>query len=348
MKFYINGKFLSHRITGVERYAHEICKQIDVIISEENLIDKFVILIPKGTKCELKLKNIQIREIGILKDNLWEQISLPNYVRSNKGMLINLCNVAPIFSPGIVCVHDVKIKARPSDFSKKFLLWYRFVFSKIIKKSKNVITVSEFSKNEIIKYYKVDPTKISIIYNSWQHFSNIDYDDSIIQRLNLGCQKYFFAMSSLEPNKNIKWIFEVANKNKDTQFVIAGSLNKKVFAKSFNQQVPTNVKLIGYVSDSEAKSLMKNSYAFLFPTFYEGFGIPPLEAVSSGCKRIVVSDISVMHELFGDTANFINPNEYNYSLDNLKEIDPGVLSKFSWHSSAKQLLKIAYKAKDGV
>lgn len=93
--------------------------------------------------------------------------------------------------------------------------------------------------------------------------------------------------------------------------------------------------VLGYVSDEEAKTMMRDCKAFLFPTFYEGFGIPPLEAMSAGAKNIYVSDTAVMHEIFEDSVQYINPTKYNFVLKKDKIINSeDILAKYSWKKSA--------------
>ena len=146
-------------------------------------------------------------------------------------------------------------------------------------------------------------------------------------------------MCSLEPNKNFRWIAEEAKRNSNCIFAVAGSINKKVFADGMGFECPDNMKLLGYVSDEEAKTMMRDCKAFLFPTFYEGFGIPPLEAMSAGVKNIYVSDTAVMHEIFEDSVQYINPNQYNdvFNSDVVSTEDSigRVLSKYSWKKSAE-------------
>ena len=189
-------------------------------------------------------------------------------------------------SPGIVCIHDVKIKATPQYFSKKFRLWYEILFGNATKRAKKIITVSEFSKSEIVKYFKVDPDNITVIPNAWQHYERIGYDESALSTYGLEKNNYYFSMCSLEPNKNFKWIAEEARKNADMTFAVAGSINRNVFSEGLGFELPPNMKLLGFVSDEEAKTLMRDCSAFLFPTFYEGFGIPPLEAISAGAHKL--------------------------------------------------------------
>lgn len=331
---FVNGRFLLHKITGVERYARELLAELDNII----MPGEIELLIPPETIDIPCYKNIRIKKVGRFHNRLWEQISLPIYVKKSKGLSLNLCNAAPILSPGIVCIHDVKIKARPKDFSKKFLIWYTALFFNACKRAKRIITVSEFSKREIINYYHVDPTRISVIPNGWQHYNRVDYDENALEKYGLGKSKFFFSMSSMEPNKNFKWIAETARMNSDEVFAVAGSVNKKIFADGLGFECPENMKLLGYISDEEAKTLMRDCKAFLFPSHYEGFGIPPLEAISAGCNNVIVSDTEVMHEIFEDSVTYLDPNKPNSIVGEKKQDGNAILSKFSWGEvSAPQL-----------
>ena len=328
-KVVINGRFLTHRITGVERYAREITAELDKKVAYGDV----VIAIPPETRDIPKYNNIKVVRVGKLHNRLWEHISLPLYTKRQRAISLNLCNVGPLPSPGIVCIHDVKVKATPQFFSKKFLMWYNLLFSNTTKRAKRIITVSEFSKAEIIKYFKVDPDKITVIPNAWQHYERIGYDDNALKKYGLEKDNYFFSMCSLEPNKNFKWIAEVARQMPNEVFAVAGSINKKIFIEGLGFHCPDNMKLLGYVSDEEAKTMMRDCRAFLFPTFYEGFGIPPLEAISAGAKQVVVSDTEIMHEIYGDSVVYINPMVYEMNLTT-GEKNKKVLDKYSWEKSA--------------
>lgn len=321
-KIIINGRFLTQRITGVQRYAREICRELDMLLKPNEV----VMAVPPETIDIPEYENIRVVKVGKFHNRLWEQISFPLYVMRHGAVSLNLCNVSPLLSPGIVCIHDMKIKATPQFFSTKFLLWYKLLFFNATKRAKKIITVSNFSKSEIIKYYGVDEHRIIVAPNGWQHFARIEYDENALSKFGLEKDMYYFAMSSLEPNKNFKWIAEQAVKNRSELYVVAGSINEKVFSEGLGFECPENMKLIGYISDGEAKTLMRDCKAFLFPSFYEGFGIPPLEAMSSGAKRIVVSDIPVMHELFADSVDFIDGSSKKTSVD--------ILNDYSWNKSA--------------
>lgn len=336
----INGRFLLHRTTGVERYAREILEELDKII----LPGSVTMAVPPETENIPTYTNIRVVRVGKFKNRLWEHLSFPWYVHKQKGISLNLCNVAPLPSPGIVCIHDVKIKATPQYFSKKFLLWYEILFGNAVRRAKAIITVSEFSKNEICKYYHVNAQKIHVITNAWQHYERIGYDENALKKYELEKNNFYFSMCSLEPNKNFKWIAEEAKNNSNISFAVAGSINKEVFSEGLGFELPSNMKLLGFVSDEEAKTLMRDCKAFLFPTFYEGFGIPPLEAISAGARQVVVSDTEVMHEIFGEGVIYIDPNDYTSDLTNLSGISneqiSELLKKYSWKKSADNLLNL--------
>lgn len=335
----VNGRFLLHRTTGVERYTREILQELDKIVEKGEI----KLAVPKEAKEIPDYKNIKVVKVGRLQNILWEHISFPLYVAKNKGISLNLCNVSPLISPGIVCIHDVKIKAKPEYFSKKFLLWYNLLFWNACKRAKKIITVSEFSKHEIMKYYHVSDDRVTVIPNAWQHYQRIGYDENALDKYDLNKDNYYFSICSLEPNKNLKWIAEVAKRNPKQVFVVAGFINKRVFAEGLGFESPDNMKLLGYISDEEAKTLMRDCNAFLFPTFYEGFGIPPLEAISAGCKKIVVSDTEVMHEIFEDSVNYVDPKECKDNLLGIRAYDGKILEKYSWKKSANQLRSILVK-----
>lgn len=338
-KIIINGRFLTHRITGVERYAREILSELDKLVNEGEI----ELVVPPETTDIPNYMNIGVSIVGRFHNRMWEHISFPLYVAKKQGISLNLCNVAPLPSPGIVCIHDVRIKAAPEYFSKKFLLWYNLLFRNETKRAKGIITVSEFSKSEIMKYYHVDADRIAVIPNAWQHYKRIGYDEGALKKYGVEKGRYFFSMCSLEPNKNFRWVAEVAKKNPEQVFAVAGSVNEKVFAEGLGFQCPENMRLLGYVSDEEAKTLMRDCRAFLFPTFYEGFGIPPLEAISAGTRCVVVADTAVMHEIFGDSVVYVDPYDHGASFKDIqgRETDEEerqrVLEKYSWEKSARAL-----------
>lgn len=148
-------------------------------------------------------------------------------------------------------------------------------------------------------------------------------------------------MSTLAANKNFKWILYAAKNNPDEQFAIAGGGKLKGAAEAEGFAELPNIRFLGYVSDEDAKTLMANCKAFLFPTLYEGFGIPPLEAIACGAPRIIVSDTPCVHEIYGNNAEYID--QTNYKNAKITEgkicVSAEILEKYSWKKSAEKLLE---------
>ena len=302
---YINGRFLTQKTTGVQRYAIEVTKQLDKIESDY----RFVVLAPKkGIIQSLELTNIEILNIGNLTGHLWEQISLPLYIirHNRKAKLLNMCNIAPILFPGYTVIHDISFKTHPEHLSKKFSLWYRFITKLNIKRYNHIFTVSEFSKNEILDNYHINKSKVSITYNSAEHVKKIKPDNNILTKFGLKDKDFYFSLGSKSPHKNHKYIVECAKNNPEELFVVSGN-NSNVFKNENDEkQYIKNLIYTGYLTDEEIVALYKNCKAFIFPSLYEGFGVPPLEALECGCKNIILSDIPVFREIYRNGVIFVD------------------------------------------
>ncbi len=303
MKYAVNGRFLAQKVTGVQRYAREILLELDKIVSPNEIC----IVCAKDATDIPEYKNISIVFLGKKSSMRWFQFTFPKYCKKNKLISLNLCGSAPFIDPGIVCMHDLGFFHYPKFVTKKFYLWAKLQTKNSIKKAKGIISVSEFSKNDIKRWFPKMKQQISVIPNAWQHTQRIGLNNDILDKYSLTKGEYFYSLSSIAPNKNLLWIVNTAINNPEYMFVISGGINNRNFAKS-SISIPDNVKLTGYVSDEETKALMSNCRAFVFPSFFEGFGIPPLEAIANGAPEIIISDTECMHEIYGDCAHYIDPN----------------------------------------
>lgn len=352
----IDGLFLTQRITGIQRYAYELCLEIDKIITQNEI----ELLVPANIEAEFEANIPQYNNIEVIRYGKhcgikWQQIDLARYLKKNKREGIFLTNILPLMCPrGIMAIHDVSYKANPDFFTSKrdriSALWHRLNYWWAAKSKMQILTVSNFSKKELIKYYHIEENRIEVVNNAWQHIQRINTSTDTFEKYSMLKEKeYYFAMSTLAPNKNFRWIIEAAKQNPDKTFAIAGGGALKENEEA--QQI-RNLYLLGYVSDEDAKTLMKNCKAFLFPTLYEGFGIPPLEAIACGTKHIIVSDTPCMHEIYGEYATYISPKEYTHiDFDKLDCLDKvhnfeTLLDKYSWKVSAKKIVSLLIDRQD--
>lgn len=344
-KFAINGRFVVRKQTGQERFARELINELDGISKR----GEFTLVVPKYATDIPNLQNIEVIRYGNLKSHIWEQIDFLYYIKKHNLISVNLTTKCPLFSPDIVCLHDACIfemrkLLTHNLYGKMSYIWHYLIFKVAALKAKKILTVSCYSKKRLMHYLKIPSDKIAIIYNSWQHFNRVKTDNNVFSKLpaNIKRKDYYLAVSSLAPQKNFVWIKEVAKKNPTKQFVICGGSGGFTNTKE-QESEPENLYFTGYLTDGEVKALMSNCRAFIHPAIYEGFGIPPLEAMSCGAE-LILSKATCLPEIYENSAHYINPYDYNVDLEALlaQKIEPStcVLNKFSWHQEAAKLYEI--------
>ncbi|MBP0589686.1 glycosyltransferase family 4 protein [Paraburkholderia sp. LEh10] len=354
MAFAINGKFTSQPMTGVQRVAYELTRAMQMRESPGNELEIFVPQNAMEPGASLKRQ----RRFPWLRGTLWEQITLPIAARGRT--LVNLCNTSPLLKRRqVVMVHDMAVYDVPAGFSKKFLMWYRLCFSILPKLEPQVLTVSAFSKRRICHHLKIDESRIAVIPPGADHLDRVVPDHRVIDRLQIENDAYCVIVGSLDPRKNLQRVLDaIGNLShlRDVKFVIVGGKNQRIFADEHMEEARLSRQVVwaGFVSDSELKALYEHAGCLVFPSLYEGFGLPPLEAMYCGCPVIASSRTSIP-EACGDAAMYCDATSaediaekislmMNNSALRQQYREKGIAHarEYRWDYSAQRLLDVLY------
>jgi glycosyltransferase involved in cell wall biosynthesis len=171
-----------------------------------------------------------------------------------------------------------------------------------------VVTVSQFSKSQLIEHCRIEESKIEVIGLGKEHMLSLEPEPDIIGSNQLAEKGYVLAVSSMNPSKNFANIVKAIEllREVDYQIVIAGGTNGKVFGEA-NMPYSDKVKMVGYVTDRQLRALYDGAACFLFPSKYEGFGLPPLEAMTCGTP-VIVSKSASLPEVCGEATLYCDPN----------------------------------------
>ncbi|MFA6119461.1 MAG: glycosyltransferase family 1 protein [Parachlamydiales bacterium] len=268
-------------------------------------------------------------EIIILNSRIYsikEQIFLPFKIPKCDIFFSPHFNI-PIFKikaeKRLVTIHDAFHLAFFSKLSFFEKIYAKFIINLAIKKSDKIITVSKFSKDEIIKYTNADPNKIFVIYNAvnTKIFSRTDDQERILEVINKYnlTNSYFLFVGNLKPHKNLMNLlkaFDVFIRDyPDIDLAIVGK-NKNLI-NSFdvqkvlknNKKLQSRIKLIDFAANEDLPVIYQQALALVFPSFYEGFGYPPLEAMAVNCP-VIASNIASIKEICDDSVYYIDPYDY--------------------------------------
>jgi glycosyltransferase involved in cell wall biosynthesis len=344
----INGYFLCRTLTGIERYAHEITMRLDLICASGEI----AILVPGDAANIPAYQNLEVIRYGkIIRHIFWQMVTVQFFLLTRRRYIIlDFGNTCLPFAPGIVFLHDIYCEFFPEDFTgfrdKLARLYNRRQYRLIARTAKQIGTVSNFSKNQIAQTYRVNPDRITVIYSSWNHFKTIQANYSVFDDFPVLARPFYFSLGSLSKRKNIRWIIDYAQKHPDDIFVISGDELPTTKAGDLSDSKPANIILLGYLDDSKVKALMEKCKAFILPSYYEGFGLTPLEALSCGAQ-IIVAKAASLPEIYGNTAHYIDPFNTNVNLDKLLaepvEAPDAILEKYSYDTAAQQVYALIRK-----
>jgi glycosyltransferase involved in cell wall biosynthesis len=348
---FINGRFLSQRVTGVQRYAREVLAALDDLLTAAGSSFPLAleVLAPPGTP-DPGLRSIGFRCVGPLRGNAWEQLTLPLATRGR--LLYGFSATGPAAKlDQVITIHDAAVYSVPQAYNWRFRLWYKLLLGFLAQRVPRVVTVSQFSRAEIVRHFGCDPSKIRVTVEGWQHLARIAPDPSILPRHGLRPRRYVLAVSSPTPSKNFIQIARAVAllDAPDFDVVVAGARDRGVFGAAALPDAPF-IKYVGYVSDAELRSLYEHAGVFVYPSLYEGFGIPVIEAMASHCP-VIASNAASLPEVCGDAAVLVSPHDpaalaaaivgvmaSSAERERLAQNGALRLRHFSWEAAAKTVL----------
>ncbi len=337
----INGRFARQRVTGVQRYAIEVIRRLPV---QGSLVSPS-------------------RRLSGPLGHVWEQTVLAGRILRKGGLLWSPTNTGPLaISNQVVTIHDAATLDSPEWFNKQFSSFYRLLLPKLINRVRKVITVSEFSKSRLLEHCRVPASKIAVIHNAVDsRFSPATQQASLTLRKKYSIKSDFIlALGSIDPRKNLGRLVSawktIEHQMTDVALIVAGGRGSLFAELSELDYSADRVKFLGYVPEDDLVPLYSSALAFIYPSLYEGFGLPPLEAMACGTP-VITSNVASLPEVVGDSALLVDP----FNVDSIAE---GILklvsssdlrrqlqasgrdrvSRFSWNETAEQTWRVLQDA----
>ncbi|WP_162236626.1 MULTISPECIES: glycosyltransferase family 4 protein [unclassified Sphingomonas] len=304
---YVNGRFLGRSVTGVERFAHMVLDRLHDRQPADGRAPGVTILAPPGIEAPAKWPRFAFRTVGSGGGHRWEQLSLPAAARD--GVLLGLCNSNPVRPRrALTVIHDAAVYDFGQGFARSYRLLHR-TLGRLLARRSHIATVSRFSQARLAAILHLPPTSIAVIPNAADHIRAITPDPAILAKHDLTPGRYLLIVGSFAPNKNLPRTIAAFQSiaGPEDRLVLVGAAVKS-FAANGIDAVPDGVILPGRIDDESLMALYAHARALVFPSLYEGFGIPPLEAMQFGTP-VVASTIPPVREVCDDAALYCDPED---------------------------------------
>ncbi|MBU0727704.1 glycosyltransferase family 4 protein [Patescibacteria group bacterium] len=337
--------------TGVENYSYYLINEL-VKSEPENI----TLISPKKI-------SLAVNQIIIPFPRLWTQIRLSWEVFKNKKInnLFVPSHVLPIIYPkkSTITIHDVAWRRFPKSYGLLSRLYLDWGAKYAVRHAKNIIVPSKTTKEDLIKFFKSDERKITVIPlgydsiykdNSWEKSAN-----EVMDKYHLKPRHYFLFVGRIERKKNIGTLIKAFKKIKERhphiKLILVGKegVGSEEILKEIDNK---NIILTGYIGDIEKQVLLKNCLSFVFPSLFEGFGIPLLEAMDAEVP-IIASEIPTSSDIAKNNALFFKADDINTLTNHLKDLvekkelwdhliqnHQETLKKYSWENCAQQTLQV--------
>ncbi|MCE3281072.1 MAG: a-glycosyltransferase [Bacteroidetes bacterium] len=372
MKIVVNTRLLlKNKLEGIGWFSYETLKRITANHPEHHFIFLFdrepdeefifsdnvtpLILSPQARHPILFYLWFEFSVAGILNK------MKPDLFLSPDGYLSLSANCKQL-----AVIHDLNFEHYPNDVSFTVRKYYKYFFPRFARKASRIATVSEFSKNDIIKTYSIDPSKIDVVYNGCNtNYAPVsDEIKKLTRNKYSGDKEYFLFVGALHPRKNIARLFQAFDKFRkssvsDVKLLIVGAKyywTKEIRASYENMQFKNDVVFTGRLNSEELNKVLGSALALTYVPYFEGFGIPILEAFNCHTP-VITSNVTSMPEVAGDAALLVDPFSVDSIADGLLQIyqqpelrktliEKGIIRNrnFSWAKTADALWESVLKA----
>jgi glycosyltransferase involved in cell wall biosynthesis len=354
---YINGRYRTQSLTGVQRFAVETVAAMERIWPETK--QRPSVLTPKYMRSRLEtarnLNGFPVRQTGPLQSHAWEQAILP--WASRDGLLVNLGNLGPIAARRqVVVIHDAAVFSRPEGYTRSFRFSYRLIQRLLTYTRAQIVTVSSFSRQELVRHLRIPESSIDVIYEGAEHIHASPASPQVLTRNQLEPNRYVLVVGSLARNKNLGVLGDASRMlaERAIPLVVTGTFDARIFCDS-PLPLPQSAQYIGRVTDAELRALYEGACALLFPSSYEGFGLPVVEAMLCGCP-VIAAESASLPEICGNAASLCNPmsaSSFTAALiglldnsdlrESLRARGLKQVKAFTWENTARGLIDIIHR-----
>lgn len=343
----------------------EVCFQLLLQLSKLDKKNEYLIYLPAAPTSDMPKEADNWHYRVIPARRFWTLLTLPKAVRRDRpDVFFSPTHYSPFFlpCPEIISILDVSYKYFPDLFKKKDLYKLSWWGKYSVKRARKIITISENSKDDIIKIYGVSAQKVSVVHLGIKNLHDSKMTkDALFKKYDLS-SPYILFVGTLQPRKNVKRLIQSISllKNKDAKLVIIGKkgwMYEEILQSPEKFDVQDRVFFLHGIENEELPAFYQSASVFVLPSLYEGFGLPILEAMKYGCP-VITSDVSSLPEAGGEAALYINPEDVSDIAAKIDEVladkklrermiklGEAQVKKFSWDKTAHEVMQVFEEVK---
>lgn len=355
-----NGKFRAGKHNGVSRVADRLIREVDSLLSQMPPDERppVRLIVPSGCPPEEPYRAITIEEDGQGPSQKWEQRRLPRLARGS--LLVNLANLAPVtHRPKVLMLHDAQFCRPDCSYPLRQRLGYRLLAPLMARTSRVVLTVSDYSRQDLARFGVIGSGRVEILHNGADHILEVPADERALERLGLIHGEYLLMFGSVKAYKNNQVVFEAMALAGEAsragmdwpprQLVIVGP--DRAMLEAAGLHPPENTVFAGPCNDSVLRALYEGAQALLFPSRTEGFGLPPVEAMLCHCP-VIAAPCGAVPEVCGAAALMADPDRPDIWLAQIAALDDpetralavraglARAGRYTWANAGRTLLRL--------